>query len=112
MNILIKLMSIVSLVIAPTLAQISNSKGADHTDTKAGKRMEMKVTSSNSYENDALKPVIAALQSDRLIDGKNFEIELDNGNLTINGQVQSKEVSNKYLPLFKSDKINIKVSEK
>jgi K(+)-stimulated pyrophosphate-energized sodium pump len=49
MNILIKLMSIVSLVIAPTLAQISNAK---KSDAAVSQKNEIKpvavVTKSNS----------------------------------------------------------------
>ncbi|HET6995650.1 MAG TPA: sodium-translocating pyrophosphatase [Chitinophagaceae bacterium] len=48
MNILIKLMSIVSLVIAPTLAQIHNSKGTD----EANKKTEMVKQTASADKND------------------------------------------------------------
>jgi K(+)-stimulated pyrophosphate-energized sodium pump len=48
MNILIKLMSIVSLVIAPTLAQIHNTRGID----EANKKTEMVKQTASSDKND------------------------------------------------------------
>jgi K(+)-stimulated pyrophosphate-energized sodium pump len=48
MNILIKLMSIVSLVIAPTLAQIHNTRGTD----EANKKTEMVKQTASSDKND------------------------------------------------------------
>ena len=74
----------------------------------------MKVTMGNKGTNDednALKPLIDALRKDGLIDGKNYTIELENGILKINGTEQTKEALDKYLPLLKVDKINIKVTE-
>ncbi|MGI8951285.1 MAG: sodium-translocating pyrophosphatase [Chitinophagaceae bacterium] len=50
MNILIKLMSIVSLVIAPTLAQVFRTK--DVSNTSIEKKIEMKATSSTIQKND------------------------------------------------------------
>lgn len=113
MNILIKLMSIVSLVIAPTLAQLNSSKTSDHGIGKKEQKVEMKVTvgNENTEGDEALKTLTDALRNDGLIDGKNYTIELNNGVLTINGTVQQKEALAKYLPLLKVDKINIKVSE-
>ena len=48
MNILIKLMSIVSLVIAPTLAQISNAKNGEATVSKKESKPVAVVTKTNS----------------------------------------------------------------
>src|SRR4030081_421886 len=47
MNILIKLMSIVSLVIAPTLAQIHHTKASGPTAALAGRKVEMNITTIN-----------------------------------------------------------------
>ncbi len=114
MNILIKLMSIVSLVIAPTLAQLNDSKGADHNSAKKEHSVEMKVTlgEGNKSDDGAFKPLIAALQKDGLVDGKNFTIELNKGELVINGKVLSQDIVTKYKSLLIGDKINISVSEK
>ena len=75
--------------------------------------MEMQVTIGNATKNEdaALRPLISALQGVGLIDGKNYSIELNSGELKINGKTQEKAVMSKYLPLFKMDKENIKVSE-
>lgn len=69
MNILIKLMSIVSLVIAPTLAQISG-KGHGHEAV--------------SYQ-DEVKTALAAIKAFGLVkEGESFDIEYKKGILTIN----------------------------
>ena len=118
MNILIKLMSIVSLVIAPTLAQMHHTGGAH----AAGKKTEMKTvevkvikdsTGGNTVQFEGMpeqNKLIEALKADGLIDGKNFSIELDGGVLKVNG----KEVpADKYGSLIGPGmKINIKVDEK
>ena len=96
MNILIKLMSIVSLVIAPTLAQMNHKDGGMVTiEDKA--KVEMTVTANaGSQEN----PLVDALRADNLIQGKNFSISLSGDSLIINDQLQSKEVYEKYKALF------------
>ncbi|TBR19146.1 MAG: sodium-translocating pyrophosphatase [Chitinophagaceae bacterium] len=94
MNILIKLMSIVSLVIAPSLAQINTNNA---TQLKSNEhKIEMTVTA----DNDAA-PFIEALKTDQLIDGKNFSIEWSGDSLLINGTLLSKEQLDKYRPLLK-----------
>lgn len=109
MNILIKLMSIVSLVIAPTLAGM-------HTTTAAsteGKKVEMTVTVGNNdgKPEAAFKELVTALSTDGLIDGKSYQIEVKEGKLFLNGTEQSAEVKAKYAALITADNINIKVSE-
>jgi K(+)-stimulated pyrophosphate-energized sodium pump len=120
MNILIKLMSIVSLVIAPTLAQLhgTGGHGAHATETKERKQMvEVQVirdstggsTVNIEGQQDQTK-LIEALKADGLIDGKNFQIELENGTLKVNGNAVD---AARYSSLIKDDmKINIKVEEK
>lgn len=88
MNILIKLMSIVSLVIAPSLAQMNASSAHENKVTK----MEMTVTADTGAESQ----MIAALKNDGLIDGKNFTIELSGDSLLINDKLQPGEISEKY----------------
>jgi K(+)-stimulated pyrophosphate-energized sodium pump len=120
MNILIKLMSIVSLVIAPTLA------GMHHTSTtaKGGKNIEMKVMVSESGDksatkitvngNDAggeLEKLVDALKADKMDDNGNLSIELKNGELSINGKKQTEEVFKKYEKYFDGKKdLNFSIS--
>ncbi len=94
MNILIKLMSIVSLVIAPTLAQMYGTGGHAKHEQKIEVKMEQKTTAEAgvAFEN----PFVAAIVADGLVDAKAFSIELKEDVLTINGAVQPKEVLEKY----------------
>ncbi|MFM2138588.1 MAG: hypothetical protein RJA57_895 [Bacteroidota bacterium] len=87
MNILIKLMSIVSLVIAPTLAQM-NPEG----NKKAHGAVEMTVTMDATEEHALVK----ALRADGLINGPDYTIELSGDSLLINGALQAPEVLEKY----------------
>ncbi|MFN5475811.1 MAG: sodium-translocating pyrophosphatase [Sphingobacteriales bacterium] len=108
MNILIKLMSIVSLVIAPTLAQIHGHEG--HGVKKATKEMNVTVVNSGDAsqsvtiaDDDAL---ITALKKDGFITGETFTIDVDHGVLKVNG----KEVDiAKYKSLIKGEKLKIEV---
>ena len=88
MNILIKLMSIVSLVIAPTLSQMSGHAAGTNTTPKT----VMNVTVTEKEDN----AFITALKTDGLIEGSNFTVELSGDSLLINGQLQPVEVLNKY----------------
>jgi K(+)-stimulated pyrophosphate-energized sodium pump len=108
MNILIKLMSIVSLVIAPTLAQIHGHEG--HGVKKATKEMNVTVVNTGDAnqsvtiaDDDAL---ITALKKDGFITGETFTIDVDHGVLKVNG----KEVDiAKYKSLIKFEKLKIEV---
>ena len=127
MNILIKLMSIVSLVIAPTLAQIHHTKGS-HQTAMVQKTIEMKVTAdkpitkeeiniseTSADGKDDLQKLAYALKADKMDDHGNLSVELKNGALTINGKKQSEKTLKKYEPLFNGKKdvqFSIKVEEK
>jgi K(+)-stimulated pyrophosphate-energized sodium pump len=108
MNILIKLMSIVSLVIAPTLAQIHGHEG--HGVKKATKEMNVTVVNSGDAsqsvtiaDDDAL---ITTMKKDGLITGETFTIDVDHGVLKVNG----KEVDiAKYKSLIKFEKLKIEM---
>ncbi len=109
MNILIKLMSIVSLVIAPSLAQMYGTNAQDkHTESvevmieqKEGKEAEMKL------EN----PFLEALKKDGLIKASGFTVRLKNDSLIINNVLQSKEVLDKYLSLLNGKtELDVKVN--
>ncbi len=86
MNILIKLMSIVSLVIAPTLAQM-DAKG-----NNASHSTEITVTADSKSENELVK----ALRTDGLIEGASYSIELSGDSLLINDKLQPAEILEKY----------------
>ncbi len=125
MNILIKLMSIVSLVIAPTLAVMY------HTDTVAAvtkeKKVEMKITgnakdadgvnitlSSNDPKNE-MEKFIAALQADKMDDHGNLSVELKQGELSINGKKQPAGILKKYEQYLGEKKdlnFSLKIEEK
>lgn len=122
MNILIKLMSIVSLVVAPTLAQVHKTEAAKGI---VEKKIEIKVgeakndTSSTSLTitgTDAeLKNLADALKADGLVsDPNNTSIEIKDGKIIINGAVQTDEVFKKYEKYFKeagNQKVNINIFE-
>ncbi len=101
MNILIKLMSIVSLVIAPTLATMHPTKGAALTEKKV--EVTIKQTSTDSAatvtidaNGDKLKGLIEALKKDGLAKGDDFKLEINNGKITINGTELTADVASKY----------------
>jgi K(+)-stimulated pyrophosphate-energized sodium pump len=97
MNILIKLMSIVSLVIAPTLAQMYGTGGhANHEQKVEVNIQQTTATTDAKFEN----PFVAAIVADGLVDAKKFSIELKDDQLSINGTVQPKEVLEKYQSLL------------
>jgi K(+)-stimulated pyrophosphate-energized sodium pump len=123
MNILIKLMSIVSLVLAPTLASVHAGKAgaADHT----GHKVEVKVNVNNSdtantaavtIDND-FTAFIDALKKDGLAKDGSLSIEFKGGKLFINSQEQTAETVKKYENFLKDKNgkdlnININLDEK
>jgi K(+)-stimulated pyrophosphate-energized sodium pump len=112
MNILIKLMSIVSLVIAPTLAQMHGTGGAHGKDHSKKQEINVTVVSSDTTSNGIVvekkvgDALINALKADGVITGDAFSIEFDNGELKVNGNVVD---ASKYKDLIKGDKIKIEV---
>ncbi|HSR37566.1 MAG TPA: sodium-translocating pyrophosphatase [Phnomibacter sp.] len=109
MNILIKLMSIVSLVIAPTLAQVHGTKAHGHA---AQKTVEVTVTHAEQDGAEADAPFINALKADGLIDGKSFSIELSNNKLVINGTEIDSTTAAKYKALLKDGQQELKIEVK
>jgi len=111
MNILIKLMSIVSLVIAPTLAQLHGTGGAHGTAHAQKKEVTVTIVkgdASASPEATADQPLVEALKKDGVITGNSYSIELENGVLKVNGEEVD---ASKYKDLIKGDKIRIEVKE-
>jgi K(+)-stimulated pyrophosphate-energized sodium pump len=96
MNILIKLMSIVSLVIAPTLAQM-HGKGAHGSHSKTVTvNIEQKESGEKEEMNITGNPFVEALLKDGLINKAGFSVKLKNDSLIINDVLQGKEVLEKY----------------
>jgi K(+)-stimulated pyrophosphate-energized sodium pump len=114
MNILIKLMSIVSLVIAPTLASLHHDqiqsdrrlkmenlilldKAETLHDAKAGKDLWTLQTpvQSEKVQRD-VKQFIDELQRDGMIKANSFSVAVEKGELYIDGKKQSAEINEKY----------------
>jgi K(+)-stimulated pyrophosphate-energized sodium pump len=116
MNILIKLMSIVSLVVAPTLAQMHGGSATPvkMNGTKVEKNIEVSISSNDTANTQTItagpdEGLIQALQADgHLSSGSNL-IEFDNGILKVNGNIIDAE---KYKSMIKGDKMTIKIEEK
>ncbi len=118
MNILIKLMSIVSLVIAPTLAQLHKSKAAPMVEKKI--EMTINAVSNDSTKTgttitatgDDFKALIEAVKKDGFqVEGK-LSVELKDGKLIINGKEQDAATLAKYQSLFNGkNQLNININE-
>ena len=105
MNILIKLMSIISLVIAPTLATLN--QGCTSNNKQINKEVCIKLgTCTNSNKTDTINDLskikseetelfIEQLKKDGLISNK-YEIEVNAGKLKINGVEQTDVTNHKY----------------
>jgi len=111
MNILIKLMSIVSLVIAPTLAQLHKTTADIKPTHGAIKTIEVKVLDNDSVESTttsvSLKSpetqtdaLLDALKRDGLIEGSNVKVEVVNNKIIINGKALPDDVMKKYTQYF------------
>jgi K(+)-stimulated pyrophosphate-energized sodium pump len=108
MNILIKLMSIVSLVIAPTLAHLHPTGNA--AETKIEKKIEIRVNTQDSTMNmsaqtnaDGLTGLIEALKTDGVIESaENVSIKIEAGKLLINGTAVTDDVYKKYEKFYMS----------
>ena len=103
MNILIKLMSIVSLVIAPTLAKMHPTSSA----TVKSQTIEMSIirTDTSKVLSDTAntvtmstdsKTLVQALQEDGLAPKDNVKIEVKDGNISVNGKQLTPEQNEKY----------------
>ena len=113
MNILIKLMSIVSLVIAPSLAQIHASKrGTEiksqtveisviNTDTSLSSKMLADTSHTVTITADT-KTLVQALQEDGLAPKDNVNIQIKNGQITVNGQALTEAQNAKYNHFLKA----------
>jgi len=117
MNILIKLMSIVSLVIAPTLASMHKSDAAVTTKTQT---VEISVINTDTamgakIVNDTAKTVtisantktlIQALQEEGIAPIDNVKIQINDGKITVNGKALTAEQNAKFSTYIKSTNKN------
>jgi K(+)-stimulated pyrophosphate-energized sodium pump len=113
MNILIKLMSIVSLVIAPSLAQIHASKTTTevktqtveismiNTDTTTSAKIIADTSNTVTITADT-KTLLQALQEDGIAPKDNVKIQIKNGQITVNGQALTEAQNLKYSSYLKS----------
>ena len=103
MNILIKLMSIVSLVIAPTLAKMHPTSSA----TVKSQTIEMSIirTDTSKVLSDTAntvtmstdsKTLVQALQEDGLAPKDNVKIEARDGKISVNGKALTPQQNEKY----------------
>ncbi|MEO6316693.1 MAG: sodium-translocating pyrophosphatase [Chitinophagaceae bacterium] len=94
MNILIKLMSIVSLVIAPTLAVMYNTGGS--VAVVKEQRISVKNNLGGERDNMAIDDFIVALKADKMDNQGNLAVVFKDGELLINGKKQPAETLKKY----------------
>ena len=108
MNILIKLMSIVSLVIAPSLAQLHPTKAME----VKSQTMEISVINTDSTVNMSdtattvtitadTKTLVQALIEDNLAPKDNVNIQIKDGKITVNGKALTEEQNAKYAAYLK-----------
>jgi K(+)-stimulated pyrophosphate-energized sodium pump len=108
MNILIKLMSIVSLVLAPTLAKM-HPTGAATVKQQTVEISVIKTDSSNAVSDSSktvtvsadAKTLLQALQADGLAPKDNVNISVNNGKITVNGKALTDEQNAKYASYLK-----------
>ncbi|MBK9982979.1 MAG: sodium-translocating pyrophosphatase [Saprospiraceae bacterium] len=119
MNILIKLMSIVSLVIAPSLAIIGNhgmenSIGQNlptQSNISTGDKSVsggIKTVVSTDYKN-----LVAALEKDGFFNAETSSIVVQNGQILVDGQAIDQVHTDKYLPLLNGETdLNLRFNSK
>ncbi len=109
MNILIKLMSIVSLVLAPTLAKM-HPTGAATVKQQTVEISVIKTDSSNAVTDSSktvtvsadAKTLLQALQADGLAPKDNVNINVNNGKISVNGKALTDEQNAKYASYLKT----------
>ncbi len=120
MNILIKLMSIISLVIAPTLARIHHVKIEENRNLKMQNLMMLKNQTALENGSNAknvwalqtknpanrvtsereVKRLIDQLEHDNIITNSTYSVEVANGNLFIDGRKQPANINERYKNYF------------
>ena len=98
-------MSIVSLVIAPTLARMEDKCPGVCDKPECHNKIVVISKDSTSTaeikpENENMGKLIDALVADKLIQKGNFKLDINDGKLSLNGKVQSEETNQKYKTLI------------
>jgi K(+)-stimulated pyrophosphate-energized sodium pump len=112
MNILIKLMSIVSLVVAPTLAQLHESDAVKVE--KKIENVEVSIMSTDTSKAEITitegpdEGLLGALKADGLVTEGEVSIKYENGILTVNGAQVDAE---KYKQHLKGEKMEINITK-
>ena len=112
MNILIKLMSIVSLVIAPSLAQLHPTKSMDvktqtveisviNSDTTIGAKVINDEEPTMTLSANT-KTLLQALQEEGIAPIDNVKIQIKDGKITVNGKALTEEQNAKFSIYLKS----------
>jgi K(+)-stimulated pyrophosphate-energized sodium pump len=109
MNILIKLMSIVSLVIAPSLAQLHPTKAMEEIKSQKVEIAVFKTDSSANMTDSSTtvtitadtKTLVQALIEDNLAPKDNVNIQIKDGKITVNGKALTDEQNAKYAAYLK-----------
>ena len=104
MNILIKLMSIVSLVLAPTLSHMHKSDAQVVTKSQTVEISVINTDSTKAVSDSATtvtisadsKTLLQALQEDGLAPKDNVSIQIKNGKISVNGKDLTEEQNAKY----------------
>jgi K(+)-stimulated pyrophosphate-energized sodium pump len=107
MNILIKLMSIVSLVIAPTLATMHSNDSAKQIKKEAIKEVlisktdnsnstNVTVTADKDAVNAATGKLVDALAADNLLKKDNYTVSVKKGKIAVDGTILNAEQAAKY----------------
>ena len=128
MNILIKLMSIVSLVIAPTLATIhgkSESKAETKqqevikeisiTKTDSANKMNVTVTADKQEIDITTNKLLDALAAEKLLDKDNYTLSIKEGKIIVNGTAIDEKTAEKFKEIiasFNGASIELKNSKK
>jgi K(+)-stimulated pyrophosphate-energized sodium pump len=110
MNILIKLMSIVSLVIAPSLAQLHPTKAMEEIKSQKVEIAVFKTDSSANMTDSSTtvtitadtKTLVQALIEDNLAPKDNVNIQIKDGKITVNGKALTDEQNAKYAAYLKN----------
>ena len=110
MNILIKLMSIVSLVLAPTLAKM-HPTGATETISKTVEISVINTDSTKAIADSSVtvtisadaKTLVQALQEDGLAPKDNVNIQVKDGKISVNGIALTEEQNAKYASYLKKN---------
>ncbi len=104
MNILIKLMSIVSLVIAPTLAHVHGNNGSAnvhrlHPTTELSQPAESRSVST-ADDNSPTDELVRELKRDGLVSGSKTQIRYKDGSMIVDGKEQPTGITKKYRKYF------------